>query len=146
MMENTAENLRLWLRTCPAVSNLDRFGVDFMGQDFTEYAIYSNPSPIKTKTDIMGNVYLEAVQELNYLFVSAFPLSLDTLQNLNNLGFFDQMIAWLLHQNVLKNYPEIAEGRVLSILPTLTPYVMDAGGKTGRYQIQFKIRYRPNPI
>ena len=140
--DKTTENLRLWLRTCPAISNIDRFNVDFMGQDPTEYAIYSTPSAINYKHDIVGNVYPDSIQELNYIFASLFAYSRDILQNLQNLGFFSDVISWIYQQNTEKNFPEIDEGTVLSIMPTLTPYVFDADSDSGRYQIQLKIKYR----
>lgn len=138
----TAESLRLWLRTCPTISNVERFNVDFMGQNPTEYAIYSTPSAINYKRDILGNVYPSSVQELNYIFASIFAYSRDILQNLQNLGFFADIIEWIYAQNAAKNFPEIEEGTVLSIMPTLSPYVFDADSDSGRYQIQLKISYR----
>ncbi len=140
--DKTAENLRLWIRTCPAISSLDRFSVDFMGQDPTEHAIYSTPSAINYKHDILGNVYQAPIQELNYIFASLFSYSRDILQNLQNLGFFSEVLDWINQQNTEKNFPEIEEGTVLSIVPTLSPYVFDADGDSGRYQIKLKISYR----
>lgn len=139
---NTTENLRLWLRSCPAISNADRFGVDFAGQDPTEYTIYSSPSTIRYKKDILGEVYMDPIQEVNYIFACVFPFSMDILQNLDNLGFFTTITEWIYQQNKAKNFPEIAEGIVTSIMPTLSPYVFEAGSDSGRYQIQLKISYR----
>lgn len=139
---NTTENLRLWLRQCPAISSKNRFGVDFMGQDPTEYTLYSSPTTLSYLTDILGNVYFKPVQELNYVFASLFAFSKDILQNLENLGFFADVIEWIYAQNITKNFPEIEEGTVLSIMPTLSPYVFDADSDSARYQIQIKIRYR----
>lgn len=142
---NTAENLRFWLRQCPAISSIDRFNVDFMGQDPTEYAIYTTPTAMKYSRDILGNVYFNPIQELNYIFSSLFAYSRDILQNLQNLGFFSDVINWIYQQNTKKNFPEIEEGTVLSIMPTLSPYVFDADSDSARYQIQLKIRYRRKP-
>ena len=41
---NTTENLREWLRGCPALSKKNRFGVDFLGKGATEYALYCTPT------------------------------------------------------------------------------------------------------
>ena len=139
---NTTENLRLWLRTCPSISDVNRFGIDFAGKDPTEYTIYSSPTEISFKVDVTGGLYFTPIQELNYVFACLFPLSLDILQNLENLGFFSGVIDWIYQQNTSKNFPDIAEGRVISIMPTLSPYVIEAGADTGRYQIQLKIKYR----
>lgn len=139
---NTIENIRLWMRNCPAVGKQSRFNVDYMGHSPTEYAIYSSPSTIATGTDILGNVYFQPTQELNFTFVSLFAFSDDILENLQNLGFFNDVIQWIYKQNILKNFPEITEGRVLSIMPTLSPYLYDADTDSGRYQISLKMKYR----
>ncbi len=139
---NTTENLRMWLRSCPAISQINRFGVDFAGKDPTEYTIYSTPSTIRNRRDILGNVYIDPIQEVNYVFACLFPFSLDILQNLDNLGFFATVTEWIYEQNKAKNFPEIEEGRVMSIMPTMSPYVFDADSDSGRYQIQLKITYR----
>lgn len=139
---NTVENIRLWLRDCPAVSKTSRFNVDYMGADPTEYAIYSVPSTIDSGIDILGNVYYKPRQELNFIFASVHAFSFNALENLRNLGFYDDVIRWIYQQNVMKNFPEIAEGRVLSIMPTLTPYLFDADSDSGRYQISLKMIYR----
>lgn len=139
---NTAERLRAWLRGCPAIQGVNRFGVDFMGQDPTEYAIYSVPTQVAYKTDILGDVYPAPIQELNYIFACRQPFSLDILQSLENLGFFAQVMEWIYARNTARDFPEIAEGKVVSIMPTLSPYVFEAGGKSGRYQIQLKLTYR----
>ena len=140
-VNNTAE-LRDWFRTCPAILNINRFGVDFAGKDPTEYTIYSSPTTMRNKTDILGNVYFAPIQELNYVLACILPFSPDVLQNLANLGFFTEVMEWMYQQNITKNFPKIAEGSVISIMPTLSPFVFDAAANVGRYQIQLKIKYR----
>lgn len=142
---NTTENLRSWLRECPAISKNDRFNVDFMAESPVQYALWSSPSAIKTGTDILGNVYLKDKQELNYIFQALFYHSKDIPQNLQNLEFFSDVMNWIYQQNMKKSFPEIDEGKVLSIMPTMSPFVYDAKTDIGRYQIQLKIEYRRNP-
>ncbi len=140
-VNNTAE-LRQWLRTCPAILDSARFGVDFAGNSATEYTIYSSPTTLQSYTDIWGNVYFRPVQELNFILASVRSLSSDVLQNLSNLGFFNEVIEWVYRQNTMKNFPKIAEGAVISIMPTLSPFLIDAAANLGRYQIQLNIKYR----
>lgn len=139
---NTTENLRLWLRSCPAVDRNLRFDVDFMTDDPVQYALWQSPSALTYKTDILGHVYLADIQELNYIFQALFHHSKDVAQNLDNLGFFTEFMNWINRQNVERSFPEIEEGAVLSITPALSPYVYDADSDTGRYQIQLRMRYR----
>ena len=137
-----AEALRDWFRSCPAVLPGNRFNVDYLPSNPTEYAIYVSPTAIKYKTDILGEVYVDPVQSVNFVFASRDAYSADTLQNLANLGFYDEVIAWMLSQNKHKNFPSIDEGRIISIMPTLTQYLFAAGASSGRYQISCTIKYR----
>jgi hypothetical protein len=66
------------------------------------------------------------------------------LQALANHGFFDSVINWIIAQNKSKNFPEIADGEVISIMPSMTQYLFEAGANSGRYQISCKLKYRRN--
>lgn len=143
-MQQTAEALRNWFRSCPLIQAGNRFGVDHLQADPTEYAIFLSPTNLLTGTDITGNVYVKSVQELNFIFASREKHPSDVLQALANHGFYDGVISWILQQNKLKNLPEIPEGSVISIVPTLTQYLFEAGANSGRYQISCKLKYRRN--
>lgn len=142
---STTENVRAWLRTCPVIPNNVRFNVDFMEDAPVQYALYSSPTTMDYGTDVLGEVYVKPIQELNYIFQALFYYSKDIRQNLDNLDFFTKVVDWIYQQNARKNFPQIAQGKVLSIMPTLSPYVYDADSDSGRYQIQLKIRYRRKP-
>ncbi len=139
---NTTENIRTWLRTCPAFKTGNRFSVDYLGANPTEYSIFVSPSPLTFKTDILGNVNFNDTQELNFIIASREAYGSDVLQNLENLGFFDEVIAWICEQNKTKTLPVIREGTVISIMPSLTQYLFEAGTDAARYQIQCKLTYR----
>ena len=139
---NTINNIREWLRTCPSFSTKKKFNVDYMGANPTEYAIFVSPSALTFKTDILGNVNYDTRQTLNFIIASRQAYGADILKNLENLGFFDEIIAWLYEQNKTKNFPIIREGNVESIMPSLTQYLFEAGSDSGRYQIQCRLTYR----
>lgn len=139
---NTTESLRDWLRGCPAFDKGSRFRVDYLGENPTEYAIFVSPSPLVSKSDILGNVCYADKQVLNFIIASREAYGADILQNLENLGFFDAIRDWIYEQNKTKSLPAIREGAVLSIMPTLTQYLFQAGTDAGRYQIQCKLEYR----
>lgn len=141
---NTLDNLRSWFRACPALAAGKRFGVDYLGESPTEYAIYTVPSQLTSKTDILGNVCFSPLQTFNFIFASRSAYGADVLQNLANCGFFDEVTDWIYAQNQTKNFPVIREGTVESIMPSLTQYVFEAGTDAARYQIQCKITYRRN--
>ena len=139
---NNTEQVRLWLRDCPALSDANRFRVDYLAENATEYAIYSVPSQITYRENVLGEEVPTDLQTLNFIFASRESYGPDIQQNLANLGFYDEVIRWIIEQNNLRNFPTINEGRVRSIVPTLTPYVVDGGSDAARYQIQIRMTYR----
>lgn len=141
-MQQTLDALRDWFRECPVISRWNRFGVDDLSADPTEYAIYMTPSNLQTGVDITGEVFVKPVQEQNFIFASREKHPRDVLQALANHGFYDGVINWIIRQNKIKNFPEIADGAVISIMPSLTQYLFEAGANSGRYQISCKLKYR----
>lgn len=139
---NSTEQLRLWFRKCPAIQNKNRFRVNFLSESPTEYAIYSVPSEIRTHENIIGEVVLDDIQVQNFIFASKESFGPDIQQSLVNLGFYDEVMAWIYQQNTVQNFPDIREGRVKSIVPTLTAYPVEVGSGAAKYQIQLKMTYR----
>ena len=141
-MQPTVDAIRNWFRECPHVLRGNRFGVDHLAADPTEYAIYMQPSSLASFVDVTGDVCIRSVQELNFVFASREKHPSDVLQALANHGFYDGIVDWIIQQNKNKNFPEIAEGTVISVMPTLTQYLFEAGANSGRYQISCKLKYR----
>ena len=141
-MQQTVEAIRSWFRECPEIGKGNRFGIDHLSSDPTEYAVYMSPSNLQSFTDLTGDVCLRSVQELNFVFASKLKHTADVLQALANHGFYDSVINWIIAQNKTKNFPEIAEGTVISIMPSTTQYLIEAGANSGRYQISCKLKYR----
>ena len=141
-MQRTVDAIRDWFRECPEILKGNRFGVDHLSYDPTEYAIYMSPSSISSYVDVTGDVCVKPIQELNFMFASREKHTSDVLQSLANHGFYDSVINWIMAQNKAKNFPEIADGTVISIMPSTTQYLFEAGANSGRYQISCKLKYR----
>lgn len=141
---DTMGNLRQWFRTCPAISNKHRFSVDYLAEDATEYSLFSVPTALTYRENILGEAIPEAIQELEYIFTSRQMYGADVPQNLANLAFYHDVMSWIQEQNAKRNFPIIAEGKVLSIVPTLSPFAAQVGSDTAKYQIQIKLKYRRN--
>lgn len=141
-MQQTVDAIRNWFRECPDILKGNRFGIDYLSSDPTEYAVYMSPSSLASFVDVTGEVCLKSVQELNFVFASREKHTSDVLQALANHGFYDSVINWIIAQNKNKNFPEIAEGAVISIMPSTTQYLFEAGASSGRYQISCKLKYR----
>lgn len=139
---NNAENLRTWLRTCPAIAKKNRFGADYMGENATEYGIYSVPSSLRYRENILGEKIPLLNQEQNFIFAAKSPYGSDIKQNLDNLGFWQDIVNWIWQQNSEQNFPEWDGGHVKSIVPTLTGALTQAGNDAARYQIQLRVAYQ----
>ena len=85
---NNTEMLREWFRTCPGISSKKRFGVDFLAEKPTEYAIYASPSTLRYHENILGEDVLDDIQTQNFIFASKEPFGADAQQNVTNLGFY----------------------------------------------------------
>lgn len=142
---NNAEQLREWFKSCPALAPGNRFRIDYLAEDPTEYAIYAVPSQLNYRENVLGEEIPLPIQTVNYIFASKESYGADVEQNLANLGFYDEVVAWIIEQNVQRNFPTINEGRVKSIVPTLTAYPVQIGSDSAKYQIQLRMTYRRNP-
>lgn len=141
---NNTENLRTWFRGCPLLAPSSRFRVDYLAENPTEYAIYSVPSSLSYHENVLGEEILDDVQAINFIFASKESYGADVDQNLGNLGFYEGVVAWILEQNAARKFPTINEGRVRSIVPTLTAYPVETGTDAAKYQIQIRLTYRRN--
>lgn len=141
---NNAEQLRNWFRGCPALAEGSRFHMDFLAENPTDYALYAVPSTIVCQENVLGEELPADIQSIDYIFASKESYGPDVEQNLANLGFYDEIVCWIIQQNALRNFPAINEGRIKSIVPTLTAYPIEIGSDAARYQIQLRITYRRN--
>ena len=139
---NNTEEIRAWLRACPALSSASRFRVNYLGEAATEYALYSVPTTLSYKENVLGEYIPENTQALNFVFASKEEYGADVQTNLASLGFYDEVVAWIIKQNAVRNFPEIADGKVISVVPTLTAYPSEVGSNYAKYQIQLKLTYR----
>lgn len=139
---SNAEKLRLWFRNCPALLPGNRFRVDYLSEGPTEYALYAVPSQIQYRENVLGEEVPASIQSIKYIFASKNPYGSDVEQNLANLGFFDEIVGWIIQQNAIRNFPEMNGGRVKSIVPTLTAFPVEIGSDVARYQIQLRVTYK----
>ena len=139
---NNIEELRKWFRECPALSDQNRFRVNYLSESPTEYAIYASPSTIRYRENVLGEMIPFANQTVNYIFASKESYGAEIQQNLAAMGFYDEVIAWMLEQNRLQHFPKMNEGSVTSIVPTLTAYPAAVGSDAAKYQIQISVKYK----
>lgn len=138
---NNIEQLRKWFRQCPALSPDNRFRVDYMAEEPTEYSLYAVPSTIRHKQNVLGEFVPSDNQSVNYIFAAKEVFGADERQNISNAGFCQDVINWIIAQNREQNFPRIEEGCVTAIKPTLTGYAAVPDTNSARYQISLEIAY-----
>lgn len=139
---NNTEKLRAWLRTCTSIAQSKYFGADYMGENATEYAVFSVPSGLRYRENILGNRILLNTQEQNFVFAAKIPYGSDVAQNLKNLGFFQDVEGWIREQNKIGNFPEWYGGKITAIEATNTGSPVQMGSDAARYQLQIKVTYK----
>lgn len=139
---NNVEHLRKWFRQCPVLSPDNHFRVDYLAEEPVEYSIFSVPSTIRYHENVLGEEVPNDIQRQDYIFATKEFWGADETQNLNNLGFYQDVQAWIFAQNAARIFPKMDNGRVLSIKPTLSQYVSAPGTDSARYQIQIEVTYR----
>ena len=139
---NNVEQLRRWFCDCPALAVNSRFNVDYLPENPTEYSLFAVPSEIAYRENVLGEMIPRDIQTIDWIFASKESYGPDVEQNLANLGFYDEVTAWIIEQNAQRNFPSMNEGKIRSIVPTLTAYPVAPGSDVARYQIQIQITYR----
>lgn len=139
---NNAEKMRMWLRACPAIAQSNYFGADYLGENATEYAIMSVPSNLRYRENILGERVLLDKQEQNFIFAAKIPYGSDIKQNLDNLGFLQDVADWIKAQNANRNFPEWNGGVIVGIEASNSGAPIQYGADAARYQIQLKVTYR----
>lgn len=137
----TPENIRAWFLTCPAISSIGSFNTDYLSEDNTECTIYSMPSYLTYKEDILGKIRYNKRQNLSFIFAIRLPFGDDAEKNMENLELMNSIEEWMYQQNILGNLPTIQEGTVISITPTKTPAPISGNSNSAVYQIQCSLAY-----
>lgn len=141
-LDSIAGALRDWFRACPLLQAGVKVGMDYLPDTATEYAIYETPSTIRYVENVLGEEVPADKQTQNFIFAAKLPYGADTAQNLDNVAFYERIIAWIQAENAARRLPAIPGGRALSITPTLTAFPAEVGSDVAKYQIQLKIIYR----
>ena len=139
---NNTEQLRTWLRRCPTIASGKYFGADYIGENATEYAVFSVPSTWRYRENILGKRVLREKQEQNFIFAAKVPYGSNVRQNLDNLAFFQEVSKWVAQMNAANDFPEWADGPITAIEVTNTSAPVQAGSDSARYQFQIKVTYK----
>lgn len=127
-----------WLRTCPLIDKNDRFCVNYLGAEPVSFCLEETPgTPIVTR-------YMDgsSIREKAFVLSATQDYSPDTLSQIANSGFWEELADWVEAQNHARNFPAMRAGRTArKIEITTTHYLFGATENTARYQVQMKLTY-----
>jgi hypothetical protein len=134
--------IREFVKTCPHLKIYNKgLGVDYLGEESTQYAIESVPAAPILKRYLDGSTYRQQV----FVFSSRESYGVDVRQNLENLGFFQLFADWLKEKTDADELPDLGAGkRSLRIEPTTTGYAFDTSVSKAKYQIECRLVYLQN--
>ena len=139
---NNADRFRAWLRSCPTIANSKYFGADYIGEKSTEYSVFSVPSTLRYRENILGHKVLRNTQEQDFIFAARVPYGRDVQQNLENLAFFQDVAAWIQEQSKINNFPEWDGGTISAIEVSNTGAPVMTDSAAARYQFTIKVTYK----
>lgn len=132
-----SESVLNYFLTCPLLSE-GRLNLDYLGADTVEYVVENVPcDPILTQYTDGGTL-----RQFLFLFGSREAYGADTLQNIANSRFYEQLAQWLetnSDHRILPALPSPLEAQRLEVISS--GYVMEDDTDNARYQMQCRLVY-----
>lgn len=115
------------------------FGVDWLDQNPDSYSIDTVPANPVVRRYVDGS----SLRQYLFVFASRRDYSQDVLQNMENLGFFEDFESWIERQSAAGVLPEMPDGLIpQKIEATGYGYLLSGENNgRGRYQIQCRLMY-----
>lgn len=137
MADTIIKSLRDYFLKCPLMGD-KKLNVDYLPEKGIEYSIDTTPA-----TEIIKR-YVNGDSKRQYLFVirSVNDYGSDTLQNIANSGFFENLSDWFEVQTSAENFPELPSGMEPELIEAQsTGYLFTTSPDKAKYQIQCRLVY-----
>lgn len=126
-----------YFKNCPLLGD-NKINVDYLPERAREYTIDVITGDPIVKRYARG----AALKQYLFAFGSRESYGPDTLQNIDNSGFYEDFAGWLDEQTKAKNFPVLSTGQTpRKIEAQSTGYLFGADPETARYQIQCRLIY-----
>ena len=116
-----------------------QINADMLSNKVGDYSLDKIPTDTEVESWIIGVVKRKDI----YSFRSRKPYSQDTINNLKNIGFFEEFESIIKSNNDKGVLPEIDNIESIECLNCGT-MISNDDGKTGTFDIQIQITYREN--
>ncbi len=139
------ERIKDYIMTCPFLEELSNVNVDFLPEDPLTYSIEQTPSEPILKRYLDGSTE----RQITFVFACRMFYSDETINNINNSGFFEKFHEWLFENSENDIFPELEEGLIPYRIEAISNgYLYDISGdlSNARYQIQCRLIYEKEKI
>lgn len=137
LLPSLVNDLRNYFLSCPLLKENSALNVDFLSVDGIEYSI----DTVHTETTIERYVDGSRLCQYSFVFASRENYNADSLQNIENIAFYEKLEAWINQNNLKRNLPKLLDGTAQKIEVTTAGYLFDENMTTARYQIQCRLIY-----
>lgn len=126
-----------YLLTCPLLKD-GVFRCDALGTGAVEYAVETGIFTPVLRRFVNG----DSERQYQFNFTSREFYSMDRLQNIENIEFYENFAAWIEENNRNGIFPDMPSGCHPQEINILSPgYLFDASMQNARYQIQLQLVY-----
>lgn len=129
------ELIKEWFEQCPLL-NGGQIDVDYLKDDVYSYSIDRTPGQPTINGFVDGS---GGKKQITFDFSVTAPISSQSIINLQNSKFGEDIIAWVENENESNNLPAI--NGAFSIRPTSPSYILQKTETTAIYIIQFQFVY-----
>lgn len=131
------ESIYAYMLDCPLLEP-GEMGVNYLGSRPHAYTVDSVPVSSVVKRYLDGS----SIRQFLFVFAGREIYGGEQEENLENAEFYEKLCGWLERQSRARSLPELGDGkRALSIKVLTGGYIMAAGTREARYQIQCRLDY-----
>ena len=135
--ESIIQGLVDYFMGCPLLKD-GVFRMDALGEEAVEYTIETGMFDPIIKKYIDGS----SVRQYQFSFASREFYSMDRIQNMRNICFYEKLAEWVEDQSRKENLPDMTDGMYPSELEVMAQgYIFNNTMMSARYQIPLRLLY-----
>ena len=135
--ESIIQGLVDYFMGCPLLKD-GVFRMDALGEEAVEYTIETGMFDPIIKKYIDGS----SVRQYQFSFASREFYSMDRIQNMRNICFYEKLAEWVEDQSHKENLPDMPDGMYPSELEVMAQgYIFNNTMMSARYQIPLRLLY-----
>jgi len=135
--ESIIQGLVDYFMECPLLKE-GVFRMDALGEEAVEYTIETGMFDPIIKKYIDGS----SVRQYQFSFASREFYSMDRIQNMRNICFYEKLAEWVEDQSRKGNLPDMPEGMYPRELEVMAQgYIFNNTMMSARYQIPLRLLY-----